>query len=48
MFDKVYDFDWDFDGTKYLLLFALEKYNAIYNRIRYLLELKSGIMYVFS
>ena len=48
MFDKVYDFDRDFDGTKYLVLFALEKYNVIYNRIRYFLGLKSGIMYVFS
>ena len=34
-------------GTKYLLLFDLEKYNAIYDRIRYLTWLKSSITYVF-
>ena len=32
---------------EYLVLFGLEKY-AIYDRIRYLIELKSGITYVFS
>ena len=34
--------------TKYLVLFSLEKSNAIYNRIRYLIGLKSGISYIFS
>ena len=29
------------------MLFGLEKYNDIYNRIRYLSELKSGITFVF-
>ena len=37
----------DYDGTKCLVLFCLEKYVAIYNRIRYLIELKSSITYVF-
>ena len=36
-----------YDGTIYLVLFGLEKYDAIYNRIRYLKEVKSVITYVF-
>ena len=31
-----------YDGTKYLVLFASEKYYYIYNRIRYLISMKSG------
>ena len=31
------------DGIKYLVLFASEKYNAIYNSIRYLKSAKIGI-----
>ena len=30
-----------------LVLFGPEKYDAIYNRIRYLIRQKSGITYVF-
>ena len=37
-----------YKGTRYLTLFDSEKYDAIYNRIRYLLSLKSSITYVFS
>ena len=48
MFNKVDWFIRDYDGTKYLVSFSLEKYNAIYDRIRYLRELKSGITYVLS
>ena len=33
-----------YDETRYLVLFALEKYNVIHNRIRYL-KPKSGITY---
>ena len=47
IFDKVDGFIRDYDGTKYLVLFSPEKY-IIYNRIRYLIGLKSGIVYVFS
>ena len=36
-----------YDGTRYLTLFGSEKY-AIYNRIRYLISLKSGITYISS
>ena len=37
-----------YDGTKYLTLFGSKQYDAIYNRIRYLISLKSGITYIFS
>ena len=36
------------DGTKYLVLFGAEKYYLIYNRFKYLIEVKSGITHVFS
>ena len=48
MFDKVERFIWDLDGTNYLVLFGLKKYDAIYDRIRYLMGLKSGITFFFS
>ena len=47
MFDKVDGFIRDYDGTKYLVLFGLQKCSVIYGRIRYLIGLKSGITYVF-
>ena len=37
-----------YDGTWYLVLFGDEKYDLIYNRIRYLIGVKSGIAYVIS
>ena len=37
-----------YDGTRYLVLFGAEKYDLIYNRIRYLIGVKSGITYVVS
>ena len=46
-FDKIDRFIRIYDGTRYLTLFGSEKYDAIYNRIRYLLSLKSNITYVF-
>ena len=36
-----------YDGARYLVLFGSEKYNDIYNRIRYLISLESGIRDVF-
>ena len=36
-----------YDETIYLVLFAPEKYDSIYNRIIYLISQKSGITYVF-
>ena len=35
------------DGTRYLVLFGSEKYNIIYNRVKYLLEVKIDITFVF-
>ena len=32
-----------YDQTRYLVLFGDEKYDSIYNRIRYLIGVKSGI-----
>ena len=31
-------------GTRYLVLFGSEKYDFIYNRSRYLISVKSGII----
>ena len=35
-------------GTKHVVLLGPEKYDAVYNRIRYLISLKSGITDIFS
>ena len=48
MFNKVDGFIRDYDGTKYLVLFSPEKYDAIFDRIRYFIELKNCITYVDS
>ena len=48
MFDKVDGIVRDYNGTKYLALFGPEKYYAIFNRIRYLVGLKSSIANVDS
>ena len=45
--DKIDGFIRVYDETKYLVLLGLEKYDAIYNKIRYLIGLKRGITYVF-
>ena len=47
-FFKIYKSIRIFDGTRYLALFGCEKYHDIYNKIRYLVSLKSGITYIFS
>ena len=46
-FDKTHGFIRIYDWTKYLVLLGPEKYDAIYNRIRYVRSLKSGITDVF-
>ena len=43
---RVYDEIRVFDETRCLVLFGLEKYDAIYNKIRYLITQKSGITYI--
>ena len=47
-FDKMDGFIRIYHGNRYLVLFGLQKYDAIYNRIRYLISQKSGIAYAFS
>ena len=47
-FDKIDWFIRVYDGTRYLVLFGSEKYDFIYNRIRYLIRVKNGITFVIS
>ena len=47
-FNKVDGFIRVYYGTRYLVLFGSEKHDVIYNRIKYLVSLKSGITYVIS
>ena len=47
-FNKIDWFIRVYDGTRYLALFGSGKYDLIYNRIRYLIGIKSGITYVIS
>ena len=47
-FDNVDGFIRVYDGTRYLVLFNQEKYDVIYNRIRCLIGVKSGITYDIS
>ena len=46
--DKVDRFIIVFDETRNLVLFRSEKYDLIYNRIRYLIAVKDGITYATS
>ena len=47
-FNKIDIFIRIYNGTRYLTLFGHEKYDTIYNRIRYLVNLKSGITCILS
>ena len=42
-FEKMDGFINIYDEISYLVLFASERYNTIYNRIKYLISEKSGI-----
>ena len=44
-FNKVDGFIIVYNENRHLLLFIPEKYNIIYNRIRYLISLESSIIY---
>ena len=46
IYNKVDGFIRKYHGTKYLVFFATEKYDAIFDSIRYLISLKSFITYV--
>ena len=48
MFNALYGFVRDYDWTEYLVLFGLERYDAIYEKIKYLVGLKNGIYVFFS
>ena len=47
-FDKTDRFIRVYGGTRYLVLFKNEKYDFIYNKIGYLIWVKSGITHVIS
>ena len=47
-FNKISGFIKIYDGTRYLTLFVSETYDAIYNRIRYFISLKSSVTYICS
>ena len=47
-FDKINGSIRVYDGTRYLVLFGPENYDAIYNRVRSFICQKSGITYAFS
>ena len=47
-FNKINIFIKVYDGVRCLVLSGTEKYDLIYNRIRYLIGVKSGIECVFS
>ena len=46
--DKIDVFIRVYDGTRYLVLFGSEKYDSIYDRIRYLISVKSDITSTIS
>ena len=47
-FDKIGGLIRIYDGTRYLTLFSSENHDAIYSRMRYLISLKSDMIYIFS
>ena len=47
-FDKTDGFMRIYDGTTQLVLLAIEKYDVIFNKIGYLISLKSGTSHIFS
>ena len=47
-FDKIDGFIRVYDATRYWALFGNEKYDFVYNRVRYLIGVKRGITYVIS
>ena len=47
-FDKIYGFIRIYDATRYLISLGPEKFDVSYNRLRYLISLKSGITCIFS
>ena len=48
IFDKKDGFIRLCDGTRFLVLLVIAKYDSIYDKIRYIISVKSGSTYVFS
>ena len=48
MFDKIDGFITTYNGIRYLVLFGPERYDTIYDRIRYLISEESSITYSIS
>ena len=46
-FNKIDRFIRVYNETTYLILFGPKKYDAIYNRIKYLMSQKNGVSYMF-
>ena len=46
--NKIDVFNRVYDKTRYLVLFGSEKYDSTYNRIKYLISIKNGIIYIIS
>ena len=47
-FDKIDGFIKIYDGSRYLVLFGPERYDEIYDWIKYIISEKSGITYIVS
>ena len=47
-FERIDGFIKIYDGIRCLVLYSPERYDAIYNRIRYLISEKSDITYSFN
>ena len=47
-FDKTDGFIRIYDATRYVTLFGSAKYDAVVDKVRHLVSLKSGITYIFS
>ena len=47
-FEKIDGFIKVYDGTWYLVLFWSEKYDSIYDKIRYLISVKIDVTYIIS
>ena len=45
-FDKIDGFIRVYDGTRFLVLFGSKKYDSIYNRVRYSISVKRGIIHI--
>ena len=47
-FTKIDGFIRIYDGIRYLVLFGSERYNALYDRIDYLINTKSEVEYIIN